>query len=63
MKSAKRSCPVRHDSRFSSLRLCEGCVSIDCPQAAAEQADVLDFGAVWPPVAAEAVFIETEIYE
>jgi hypothetical protein len=63
MKSAKRSCPVRHDSRFTSLRLCGECVKIDCPDAAAEQADVLDFGAVWPPGVEKAVFIETEICE
>jgi hypothetical protein len=63
MQSSKRSCPVLHDSRFTSLRLCGGCVKIACPEAAAEKADVLDFGGTWPPVLAEAVFIETEIYE
>ncbi|MBN2200390.1 hypothetical protein JW777_00380 [bacterium] len=63
MKSAKRSCPVRHDSRFFSLRLCEGCVRRNCPESAAQSSEVPDFGTLWHPAPAEPVRVGTEVFE
>lgn len=63
MKCSQRSCPVRHDGRFLSLRLCEGCVRRNCPESAAQSSEIPDIRTLWHPVPAEPVCVEAEVFE
>lgn len=63
MKSSQRSCPVRHDGRFLSLRLCEGCVKAGCPDREFVESKETAVRAAWPPVFMEPVYAECEPFE
>ncbi len=60
MKSSQRSCPVRHDSRFFSLRLCEGCMKSGCPEFETADTQSPAVQSAWPPVYMEPVYAECE---
>ncbi len=60
MKSSQRSCPVRHDSRFFSLRLCEACVKAGCPDREPAEPKRPAIRAAWSPVFMDPVFAECE---
>jgi hypothetical protein len=60
MKTRKSSCPVVHDARFESLRLCMGCVRPDCGESDAGRLDGFLYGSGWPSFLENTELIEEE---
>jgi hypothetical protein len=60
MKIAKSSCPVVHDACFTSLRLCRGCVRIDCRESGNGQMSIFQNGPGWPSFLENDVLIGEE---
>jgi hypothetical protein len=60
MKKRKPSCPVVHDVCFASLRLCRGCVRMDCRESEEGQMNIFQTGSGWPAFLENEVLIEEE---